>query len=457
MSLLVFPLILSPYLTRTLGAEALGRYQYSNTLTLYFCMFCMLGVATYGSRECAVVRDKKDELSRTFWGIYGMQLLASVLVLGVYLAFVTAGVMDDASMALFQLPLLLSYVLDITWLYYGLELFYRISLRNFIIKILSVCMVFALVKGPQDIYRYCLIVTGMTLLSQSSIWPLAIKYVGSPRISLDVVKPHAKQILMLFLPIIAIQIYAGIDKIMIGKMINKTDVAIYAYAENLSKLPVGIVTALTTVMLPRISKLVAENQKDIGASLTGKTMQITMFLAMPIALGIGAIADKMVPWFYAEEFLRCIPLIKMLVIIIIFIAWTYVVQNQCLVPMHMDLVLVKSAMLTAVLNVCANLLLIPKFGIYGATVGTILSEMLVMVYKTFHCRKYLPIGQMIKDCRYILLAALIMYCAVWYTGERIGIAAVSTTLIQIGVGIVTYGVLSVPFIISLKKGAVLAE
>ena len=226
---------------------------------------------------------------------------------------------------------------------------------------------------------------------------------------------------------------------------------IYTYAENLSKLPVGIVTALTTVMLPRVSKMVAEKQSDASKKLTRTTMQVTMFLALPIAAGIAAIADKMVPWFYAEDFLGCIPLIKMLVVIIVFIAWTYVVQNQCLVPMHRDSVLVKSALLTAVLNVTANLLLIPKYGIKGAAVGTILSELLVMMYKTSHCRNDLPIWQMAKDNIYLFLATLVMYVAVWYTGEWIGVAAMSTTMLQIGVGVCVYGILGGAYILVKRK------
>ena len=79
MSLMLLPLILSPYLTRVLGAEPLGRYQYANTISYYFCVFCILGIATYGNRECAIVRDDKNKLSEIFWGIYGVQLTSSIM------------------------------------------------------------------------------------------------------------------------------------------------------------------------------------------------------------------------------------------------------------------------------------------------------------------------------------------------------------------------------------------
>ena len=261
---------------------------------------------------------------------------------------------------------------------------------------------------------------------------------------------HIRQVLILFLPAIAISVYSSIDKVMIGNMIGNTEVAIYSYAENLAKLPVGIVTALTTVMLPHMSKMVAEHRTDESRKYVHGTMNVTLFLALPIAAGIGAIADKLVPWFYAEDFLGCIPLIKMLVVIIVFLAWTYVVQNQCLVPMHKDFVLVKSAFLTAVLNVTANLLLIPRYGIYGAAVGTILSELLVAVYKTNHCGGGIRVGKALRDNLWTLLSSLVMYVCVYELGEWLETASIRTTLLQIAAGAAIYGILNIS---TLRKWA----
>jgi len=295
--------------------------------------------------------------------------------------------------------------------------------------------------------------TSTLMLSQAVMWPFAFKYIDLKGICAAEIEKHVRQILILFLPVMGISIYAGIDKVMIGNMVGNKEVAIYAYAENLSKLPIGIVTALTTVMLPHVSKLMAEKKVEASQRMIHRTMQTTMLLALPIALGIAAIADKMVPWFYAADFLPCIPLIKMLIVIIIFIAWTYVVQNQCLIPMRKDTVLVKSALLTAVLNVSANLILIPLWGITGAAIGTILSECMVMCYKTYHCREYIRIGLLIRDNLWIVVAALIMHWCVYWTGERIGIASPKTTVIQILVGIAVYACLCIPMMMRKKHGS----
>ena len=44
---IVIPLILLPYVSRVLGADTLGVYNYSYTIASYFLIFGMLGVANY--------------------------------------------------------------------------------------------------------------------------------------------------------------------------------------------------------------------------------------------------------------------------------------------------------------------------------------------------------------------------------------------------------------------------
>ena len=58
----VFPLITYPYAIRVLGADGIGRVNYSNSIVGYFSLFAMLGVSTYAVREGAKRRENKDAL-----------------------------------------------------------------------------------------------------------------------------------------------------------------------------------------------------------------------------------------------------------------------------------------------------------------------------------------------------------------------------------------------------------
>lgn len=74
---ILIPLLTTPYLSRVLHADGIGQYSYSYAIAYYFVLFSMLGVNNYGNRSIAKVRDKKEELSRTFLCIYTIQLMIS--------------------------------------------------------------------------------------------------------------------------------------------------------------------------------------------------------------------------------------------------------------------------------------------------------------------------------------------------------------------------------------------
>ena len=66
---------------------------------------------------------------------------------------------------------------------------------------------------------------------------------------------------ILFIPVLAYSIYKVMDKIMLGNMSSYDQVGFYNNAEKIINIPMGIITALGTVMLPRMSNIVANGDK----------------------------------------------------------------------------------------------------------------------------------------------------------------------------------------------------
>ena len=65
MSSMIFPLITFRYVSGILMPEGTGKVSFAISLITYFNMFAQLGIPTYGIRACAMVRDDKEELTRT--------------------------------------------------------------------------------------------------------------------------------------------------------------------------------------------------------------------------------------------------------------------------------------------------------------------------------------------------------------------------------------------------------
>lgn len=75
----VIPLILAPYVSRTIGADGVGVYSYTYSVAYCFALVGMLGVANYGNRTIAAAGEDKQKRSSAFWNIWAIQVSVSVL------------------------------------------------------------------------------------------------------------------------------------------------------------------------------------------------------------------------------------------------------------------------------------------------------------------------------------------------------------------------------------------
>ena len=76
--ILGIPLILSPYLTRTLGSNELGIYSYTYSIAYYFVIAATLGIHKYGARIISQVKDDKILLRKTFWSLFILHIILSI-------------------------------------------------------------------------------------------------------------------------------------------------------------------------------------------------------------------------------------------------------------------------------------------------------------------------------------------------------------------------------------------
>ena len=76
---IVVPLITTPYLSRVLGAERIGIYSYTLSITTYFILFGSLGVAMYGQREIAFVQNDKEKRSKIFFEVFIMKATTMII------------------------------------------------------------------------------------------------------------------------------------------------------------------------------------------------------------------------------------------------------------------------------------------------------------------------------------------------------------------------------------------
>ena len=156
---------------------------------------------------------------------------------------------------------------------------------------------------------------------------------------------------------------------------SSAQVAYYSYAEKIINIPLAIILALGTVMMPRFANLYSNgNDKEIQKYIT-KTIKFAMFLAIPMMFGLSSISLKMIPWYLGKKYMLSAYAIIIISPICIINALTNIFGSQYLTAINCTKELTISYYGAAVANVILNALLIPHFDFFGAALATVICSL----------------------------------------------------------------------------------
>ncbi len=442
------PLIMAPLLTRRLGSEPLGIYSYTNSIAYYFVCLANLGISYHGNRTIAANRDG-DNLKTKFWNLYALHTAFSVVSAAVYLLLMVF-VQEDKTIFWIQLIYIVSALFDVTWLFHGLENFKVVVLRNAIVKIAEVVLIVCLVKTPDDLPLYTVIMCGSIFLGQVVTFLSAWRRVPFVKPTWKEMRCHIKPIIVLSLATFAYALYTMIDKTFLGILGEKAEVALYDYSEKLAKMPNTIITSLGVVMLPRMSKLNKEkNEKQIQINIE-KSMLLTSFMSGGAMFGLAGIATVLAPVYYGEEFSVCGEYIMLLCPLILIVCFGNVIRSQYLIPRGRDGQYITSLLAGAGINILLNLILIPRLGIYGAIIGTLSAELIALILQMIAVRRELKLFRYILNGIPFLCFGSGMFFLVYHIGKVLP-ACISTIVIQIAIGAFVYCLISILYILIFRK------
>lgn len=432
----IVPLISIPYISRVLGANNIGVYSYTYSIVYYFMLAAMLGINNYGSRAIAQCKDNIKERSYKFFSIYYLQLISTLIMTFLYVILVLVLNNEYKYIMFIQVIYLLSVLMDINWFYFGIEKFKLTITRNIIIKLLSLILIFIFVKDIGDLWKYTLIMSSCTLLSQAYLWLHIKKYTRKVKVKLSDIFSHFKKCVVLFIPVIAFCIYRVMDKTMIGALSGTEELGFYENAEKIISIPISIVTALGTVMLPYMSKSMEESKESINKKILD-TFELCFFIVFPLIIGLLIVSRDFAVIFFGNEFMKSGNIIQLLSISILFTSVANVIRTNYLIPKEKDDIYVKSTIFGAVINLIINLVLIPRYASYGASIGTIAAEFFVMLYQIIMTRNDLEYCKIGNICTKYLIKSIIMGIIIFIVGYSINNSLIKL-LVQVIVGVIIY-------------------
>ena len=434
---ILLPLITTPYLSRVLGAEPIGIYGYTISIVTYFILFGTLGISMYGQRQIAYLQQDKKERSKIFWEIIIIRTITlSISILLFYLVYGRSG--EYAIYYRILIIQLVANLFDISWFFQGLEEFDKTVVRNLIVKLLSLVLIFVVIKTPDDLWKYFAIFVGAELLGNMTLWLYVPKYIEKINIRELELKSHIKPTLSLFIPQIAVQIYTVLDKTMIGKITNDmVEVGYYEQAQKIIKASLTVIVALQTVMNSRIANAYArKDQKEIKKCLES-SFNFVWFLTIPMMFGLIAISSKFVPWYYGEGFDGVIPIMIATAPILIPIGLNGITGTQYLVQIGKQKIYTISVTVGAIVNVLLNLVLIHFFNGVGAAIASVIAETVILLIQLKYFKEQFTILEILKLSIKCLISGIVMFIVVFLLANYMSVSIINT-IIQAAAGMITY-------------------
>lgn len=436
---LIVPLITIPYISRIFGTEGIGSYAVSYAIAQYFCLFGLLGLNNYGTRQIAYCRDNDIECRKTFWNLNYMRAITMGIALFTYFIYLTLFI-DSTKRSLFfcQSFVLWASFFDISWYFYGKEEFKTTAIRNIIVKLVGVILVFVLVHNKEDIWIYALIISLSMFIGQIIMWSIPIKRMKIAKIDKNLICQYMRGTFLLWLPAIAINVYTSLDKVMLAYMTEDSQAGLYENSQHMIKLVSTITTTLAMVMTPRMANFYANKNLTNLREGVYKSFRYVSLLAFPMVFGIIAIRNTFVPWFFGNEFSEVSTLLIVSAWLVLTLSWSNVMGNQVLIACGLEKYYTLSVTIGAIINVSMNLLLIPKFLCMGAIISSVIAEYIGMFLMIYFSRKIVPLGKLKEGQTTYLLSSILMYFITFQIGEILGNNMLST-ICQIIVACIFYG------------------
>ena len=388
---LAFPVITFPYASRILLPEGIGKVNFANSIVSYFIIISSLGIRTYAIREAAKVRNDKTQLTKFSKEIFSINLIATVIAyILFFIAFIFIPKLNPyRTMLLICSTKILFTTLGMDWFFAAIEDFKYITLRSVFFQAISLVFLFIFVRTKDDILWY----TAFGIISSvgSNICNLfyCTKFIDlRQKLKLEL-KKHIKPIFTFFGMTLATSIYTMLDTTMLGFLSTNTEVGYYSAATKISHMVLSLITAVTAVLLPRMSLYINNNDIQNFKILTNKMFSIITLFSIPLVLGLFLLAKPLIILFSGNDYLPAIIPMQIMTPIIFIISIASITGIHMLPSLNKEKISLISYIAGAITNICFNYFLIPKYGATGAAIGTLFAETIVTSIQVLYLCKYI--------------------------------------------------------------------
>ena len=387
----IFAFFLNIFVARFLSKEDYGTINYIASWISFFNAFAVLGINNVINKYLDENTEKSNEYINSAMFARIISSILSIILL-TFLMFI----IEHGNISIIYITLIysLSFVFEIGqvliyWFRYKREA-KIVAIMRLIAFLISAIVKMLAVLLFENIYLYTFgIVLETLLFSLLLIYKYRKEYTNKIKISKDKIVRILKTSYPFISASLLITIYAQTDKIMLKKMLSTSDVASYSVAVTIAGLMATFASAIIEGYRPEIISCFRTN-KEMYFRRLRQLYCFIFWLCMCYGIFITIFSKYVILLLYGEKYLSSISALS---IIVWYTSFSYfgVVNNLYMVAENKERYVQITTLTGAITNILLNLLLIPKYGIVGAAIASLITQFITNFGLLFVIKDLRPI------------------------------------------------------------------
>ena len=413
----LFPLIVYPYISRTLGLSNIGIVNFIDNIINYFVFVSMMGISTVGVREIAARKNNQDQLSKTFVSLLTLTAITTLIaIIALWVSMYTVPKLIPYQNLLYigLVKLLFNFFL-IEWFFTGMEEFKYITIRSILVKCAYVLSVFVLVRDASDYGIYYLLTAAMVVVNATINIIYSHRFVRYSFKSIDM-KPFLKAFFIIGIYILLTNAYTYLNPVWLGFVTNTDEVGYFTTATKLHNLIMAVLFSFTNILFPRVSNLLAEGKNTEFWQKINTSFDAIFLFTFPIIVYILVAGPDLLHLIVGDGFEGAYLPLRIITPLVLIIGIEQILVIQILMATHEDNIVLRNAFWGALVSIVLNILITSYMGAIGSAIVWFVAEFTIMIlsihaiYKKNHY--LLPLKRMaayIMAYLPLLLLSMLLY------------------------------------------------
>ena len=372
----LIPLLILPYLVRTIGTKMFGLVMFAQTVATIFTLITDFGFSITGTRALSILKKNRTMKGELFFGV--MSIKFALIILLLFFLFALTSTSDKFS----QNKLIYYYSFGVTigmtifpsWFFHGIQNMKVITIVNAVSRTLFAGLVFMFITKPEDFLLVPLFNSASYIITGLFGLFYALKFLKIKVPSIVFIFNLVKESFKLFLSNLSTSLYSSFNILIIGLLTNDTLTGVYASFEKIILALKNIYTPIYQAVFPWLST--QTNQKRI----IKKMSRIVFLLGLFGVVALITFSEEILILMFNDEIILSYKILFQAISPILFLAGLSMLYNYLYLSAtkKYDLRL-KILGYTGLIGILLSTILTFYFDIYGVVFSVVFCEIILLI------------------------------------------------------------------------------